>query len=130
MSKDNLPNPLTEKLLPTSSEDVQTALAALQLRKLQKEVLQQEEAEQTQKNARAQSVENARKSDAKKAADQELCTHVKPNGRSALAGQKTHSQERGYHYTFICQYCQKDFNETNIPPNLKLSAEQVGGPTN
>ena len=123
-STDRIPAPA-----PPSQADIQAALAALQLRKLTKEMNDQDESDQSKANARRQTAEKVREAEAKREANQEYCTHLKPNGRSALGGQKTHSQERGKAYTFICQYCQKEFNETNIPPQLRISPEQVGGPT-
>ena len=113
----------------TTQADIQAALAKLQLRKLTKEMQEQDDEESSKNNARLQTAEKVREADARREANQDFCTHVKPNGRTALGGQKTHSHVRGQVYTFICQYCQKEFNETNIPPNLRVSAEMVGGPT-
>ena len=63
--------------------------------------------------------------------DQELsrqnnCSHMKPWGGSAIAGQRDHAQMSHW----ICQFCWKEWKGTELPSNLRIPAEKVGGPDN
>jgi hypothetical protein len=115
--------------LPTSSDPeilaMQKGLLALQLKQLSKQVAEQDEAEQSHNAARLQNAIGQEKARQQQVQRQSMCPHVKPNGQSALGGQRIN----GTNYFFLCLYCQKEFNETNLPPHLRLPLERVGGPS-
>ena len=99
-------------------------LKALQLKQLQKQVGEQEESEAVQKAARIANAKSMEEGRLKQEQLQSLCPHTKPNGRTAISGQRDHSNN----YILICAYCQKLYNERTIPPMLRPSPEMVGGP--
>ena len=116
--------PVEIPFINTAEMSVDDQLKHLQLKQLQKQVGEQEETESVQRAARianAKSMDEGRK---KQEQLQGLCPHVKPNGRTAIGGQRDHSNN----YILICAYCQKLFNERTIPPMLRPSPETVGGP--
>lgn len=53
------------------------------------------------------------------------CSHRKPNGRSAIAGQKMQSQN----YLWLCQYCAQTWKNGELPVELRIDSELVGGPS-
>lgn len=57
-------------------------------------------------------------------ARQNSCLHRKPNGFTAIMGQKNHQNT----YNFVCLYCNKEFTEKNIPAGLMPDSALVGGP--
>ena len=54
---------------------------------------------------------------------QELCRHVKENGRPNIGGQKLSNG----HLSLVCQTCHREFDETNLPPHLMISLDNIGG---
>lgn len=104
----------------------QELLATLLARKLQKQLAQEEEAEEITKKAResgARSMDEMRKREFDK---QAACPHLKPNFQSALAGQRTHQ----HNYIFICQYCAREFSGDDLMkyPHLRIPLDRIGGP--
>ena len=59
-------------------------------------------------------------------ARQNNCSHMKPWGGSAIAGQRDHSQT----IHWICQFCAKEWKGMELPSNLRIPGEKVGGPDN
>lgn len=57
-------------------------------------------------------------------ATQSNCHHLKPNGASAIAGQRGHNHVPIY----ICQYCSKVWNGNELPGHLTVPPERIGGP--
>ena len=104
---------------------MQKGLMALQLRKLSKEIREQEEAEESIKEWRRQNALSADEARQKQVAMQALCPHLKPNGQPAIGGQRDHS----HNYIFVCAYCTKQFDQHTLPSHLRIPAEWVGGPT-
>ncbi len=54
---------------------------------------------------------------------QNYCNHLKENGRSRICGQKLSNN----HYSYLCSYCHKEFDETTLPPHLQVAMETIGG---
>lgn len=60
-------------------------------------------------------------------AEQASCPHMKPMGHgSAVAATRDHSG----HVHFLCQYCQKTWDDSQLPPSLRIPSEFIGGPHN
>jgi len=108
------------------SPPTQNALLELLTEELLRNKTDRQEKERIQQAARDANIADVRKNLLQKQADQEACLHRKPppSHASALAGQRTH---RGT-VVFVCQYCQKEFDQTTIPPNLQIPGETIGGP--
>jgi hypothetical protein len=110
--QNNGSNPVADRVLALLEQDLAERMAE------KKE--QKDQVLNFQKARRAALIEER----ARIEAEQNACLHVKPNGQSNLCGQKD-----GYgHYHFVCGYCSKEFNETNIPAHLKVPGHMVGGP--
>jgi len=78
------------------------------------------------KRARDQNIADIRKQVLKKAAERDACPHQKPNNRgSAIAGTRDHQG----HYHFLCQYCQKEWTDNELPAVLRIDGDFIGGPT-
>ena len=76
-----------------------------------------------------QSAENMKIARQKIEDDQTACDHRKPNGKSAIMGQKLHTGPKKDHFfTFVCGYCNKEFNEYTVPPTIRPDMAMVGGP--
>lgn len=104
---------------------LQKAKTALELEELEERVTASREKKESHRKLRAQTareMEDARK---KQMASQNMCAHKKPNGFTAVAGQRLNNG----HYALICQYCYKEFDETTIPFMLRPAQELIGGPT-
>ncbi len=83
-------------------------------------------ARQSAANARQQGMESIKKQAAAKADAQSNCPHMKPmNAGSAIAGQ--HDHKGIYHW--ICQYCHKEWEGSQLPPHLRIDMALVGGPS-
>lgn len=59
----------------------------------------------------------------KKAQSQAYCDHKKENGRSRICGQKLSNN----HYSYLCSYCHKEYDETTLPAHLQVPMETIGG---
>ena len=107
-----------------SPDEVRTQKEALELEELKERRAEIKEQRRIQLAARKQNAEQLELSRKQQEAIQSLCPHLKPNGTTAIAGQRDHQ----HHYIFICAYCSKTFNEHTLPPHLRVPAERVGGP--
>lgn len=142
MANNNNPNPINPPVQPPFNiltAPVETLTPEqLQHRRNIVETIELERKNEERNGALAQ-VEAARKANAdnmvmvhqQEVLRQSACTHIKPRGLgTALAGQKTH---RGW-YTFVCQYCGKNFSdppqrpEERVPQHLIPDMALVGGP--
>lgn len=59
----------------------------------------------------------------KRALAQAYCDHKKENGRSRICGQKLSNN----HYSYLCSYCHKEYDETTLPASLQVPMETIGG---
>jgi hypothetical protein len=113
-------------------EELQRLLVLAQLRNADLEFRKtsREEAKVTDqiemlKRAREQNIIDIRKQVAKRTAERNDCPHQKPNNRgSAIAGTRDHQG----HYHFLCQYCQKEWTDGELPPMLRIDSDFIGGP--
>ena len=98
----------------------------LQLEELQRVRNIRESSERDQRVARDSNVREIAKKLREKEELQAQCPHRKPppSFQSALAGQRDH---QGIAH-FICQYCQKEWTGSTVPPELRIDGGQVGGP--
>lgn len=78
-----------------------------------------EKARQEAREQNARSLESAR---GEKENQQKLCPHRKPNGKSAIAGQKKRKK-----IFYICQYCQQEYDEITLPPELDPNKDFANG---
>jgi hypothetical protein len=104
----------------------QELLAQLLARKLQRQLAQEDEAEDTNRKAREAGARTMQMKRDQETAKQNACPHLKPNFQSALAGQRTHQ----HNYVFICQYCACEFdgNDLMTRPHLRIPMDRIGGP--
>lgn len=104
----------------------QEMLATLLARKLQRQLAQEDEAEETNKKAREAGARTMQMKRDMEFGKQSACPHLKPNFQSALAGQRTHQ----HNYVFICQYCAKEFDGNDLmqTPHLRIPLDRIGGP--
>lgn len=114
-------------------EELQRALLVAQLRSAnlinareEREEGKRSESERVAKAARDNNIAEIRKQIARKTAERDGCPHQKPNNRgSAIAGTRDHQG----HYHFLCQYCQKEWTDNELPPHLRIDSDFIGGPT-
>jgi hypothetical protein len=107
-----------------SGGGAQDLLAAILVEKFAKE-----KAEQDKETAQVRAFKEAQLAAVEKTIQDKLnlqrqCPHLKPNHKSAVGGQKDHSG----HYHFICQYCQKEWVDGELPYQLQIPGDTVGGP--
>lgn len=104
----------------------QSALYELQAEELIRQKEKRLEEQRVQGAARAQNVTDIAKRLKEDQDRQANCSHRKPapSHESAIAGQRDHS---GVAH-FICQYCQKQWLGSELPPQLRVPADRVGGP--
>jgi hypothetical protein len=103
-----------------------SALVGVLARKLQRE---EDELTQRANEQKAQQKQGAMAMDMRRKqqeAAQANCSHMKPWGGPALAGQRNHQHQ----VMLICQFCGKLFNGLDIPAHLRIPAERIGGPDN
>lgn len=114
---------------PISSVDVESQLRqellALQLRREKKQDADATEQENQQIAARKQNALSQEAARQEKLRQQEGCAHRKPNNTSAIAGQRDHQHNSIY----LCQYCQKEYDQHTLPANLRPDPNFIGGPT-
>jgi hypothetical protein len=115
---------------PKAGAPVDDKRAALQdmLLKLLSNKLAEEENEKKMKVEEAQKLLIARTQDFKRAQEikvwtQENCDHRKEDGRSRLGGQRLSNGDTLY----ICQLCFKTWNQVNMPRNLQIDPNWIGG---
>lgn len=108
----------------TAAEKLQEQILTLQLAKLQREESQREADEQLAKNARLIGVTAMLQERENELAAQNQCPHLKPNGQSALGGQRDHRN----HYHFICGLCAKEWKDSEVPLFLRIDMSRIGGP--
>lgn len=104
--------------------DFQEQLLRLQLIKLQREEKERAEAEELARNARMIGMSALIQERENELQHQQACPHLKPNGQSAIAGQRDHRN----HYHWICQYCAKEWYDQEVPLHLRVDLARVGGP--
>lgn len=121
MSKDNENKPTVSE----SSKSVADQLAELQLLELREIQARKLEEKNQLRLVREAGMKSVREGMEKKKQEQEQCPHRKPYGESAIAGQRMHSHK----YKYICQYCQKEWTDNELPAPLRINAELVGGPS-
>lgn len=104
----------------------QTELVELDTEEKLRLKIQRETAENTQKIAKETVIADTKRQLAKEEAKRKNCIHRKPapSFESAVAGQRDHSQVAH----FICQYCGQEWEGSQLPPNLYIPADRVGGP--
>ena len=101
-------------------------LSELLARKLEKEQRLEDETEEQMLAARrshAKTLEDQRKFELAK---QAKCDHRLLGGMPNIAGQRDHQ----HHFHFICQACQKQWLDGELPTNLasQLDMDRIGGP--
>lgn len=85
------------------------------------------EAKRRLENLKSTTLKTEKKRKAIIGAEQASCPHMKPMGHgSAVAATRDH----GGHVHFLCQYCQKTWNDSELPPSLRIPSEFIGGPHN
>lgn len=103
----------------------QAELEILQAKKLKKEIETEEQQEFLRRKAHeegAKSMEQRRKQEEAKQAQ---CSHMlELNGGPAVACQRDHNQN----FIFLCQMCQKIWMNGEIPINLRIPVDRIGGP--
>lgn len=108
----------------SESGDAFKALAQMLLSHLQEQKAEKDEERRARMEAKRQgaiAMENRRKAEL---AVQEQCSHMKPWGGSAIAGQRDH--QGTFHW--ICQYCAKEWKNNELPVTLRIPLDRVGGP--
>jgi uncharacterized protein (DUF736 family) len=93
-------------LRSTREEDKETAEAEIRMKSRKEGAMAMERGRQEEINRQLQ------------------CHHKKPNGESAVAGQRLHS----HHIQYLCQTCSKEWRDGAIPLELRVPNERVGGP--
>lgn len=106
---------------PTSAQEQMARLLVL---KMEKELQAEKEEQQRLENLRLAQLENIKEMQRVQEETQRQCPHIKPNFRPAIGGQR---DGKG-HYQWICQYCQKQWIDSELPVQLRIPQEQVGGP--
>ncbi len=109
----------------STPSEIQQQLSALLLKRLAKQNAEEEEAERQAREVRRAGMEAVREGMKKKEAEQSQCGHKKPYGESAVVGQRAHSHS----YLWLCQYCQKSWKDGELPIDLRINGELVGGPS-
>ncbi len=112
--------------MPTNgpNNEIQQKLMELLLKRLAKQE-QTEEDERTTFEAARKTVREAQlKGWEQEKERRKQCSHKKPYGESAIAGQRLHSHS----YAWICQYCAESWIDGKLPSELRISGEKVGGP--
>jgi hypothetical protein len=136
MAKPAAKGPDTAALVTTLAASQQTPGQAMDpnlsqlLGVLARKMLREEaQLEQVESERKAQQEQGAKAMEQRRKAQknaQEQCSHLKPWGGSALAGQRTHQ----HNTLMICQFCGKLFDGIEVPPHLRIPAERIGGPDN
>src|SRR5262249_42866053 len=110
----------------SANSPVQDQLSALLLEKMRREEGERLSAEQQAEAYRQANLAQIRQAMEQKEREQTFCNHMKPNFRSALAGQKDHSGK----FHLLCQFCQKEFTDADFLrfPHLKIPGDMIGGP--
>lgn len=108
----------------TGPSEVQQQLAALLLKRLNKKDAEEEEAERLKKAARKAGMDAMIQGRTQELNKQNSCGHKKPSGAPAIAGQRLHSNK----YQWICLFCSKEWINTDLPVDLRINSELVGGP--
>ncbi len=115
---------LAGELTPGEVTDIGKQIEGLKARSELRKLLEEEEAIEQKKNARLAGIKSQVLRREAELAKQSQCPHKKPYGESALAGQRMHSHK----YVYICQYCSKEFYDNDVPLDLRIDSERVGGP--
>lgn len=108
----------------TGPSEVQKQLAELLLKRLSKKDAEEEEAERMKKAARKAGMDAMLAGRKQELDKQNSCGHKKPSGAPAIAGQRLHSNK----YQWICLFCSKEWINQELPIDLRINSEQVGGP--
>lgn len=112
--------------------DPQEALAAIQVRKQLKELLDQERLDAERIKLKSEQLRIIEEEIAENIAAQEACSHMKERGFGpAIVGQRNHSGN----INFLCLICQKSWvnfgnderDPERLPPHLHISSERIGG---
>lgn len=122
----NLDSESLSKLLESDTANYDDILKRLAVRE-KMEVLIAEEAVKADKARQLEASLRATQTEIEtKLRTQELCYHVKQNGRASVVGQKA---SHG-HAIFLCQTCQKTWQEGELPQYLAITMSDVmiGGP--
>jgi hypothetical protein len=105
-------------------EAVRARLEYLQLQRMEEEEAAKEEQRQMQIRAREQGARTMARQREAELAKQASCNHTKPNGRPAIGGQRDHQGD----YRFICLFCSKEWTNNELPQNLIIDRDMIGGP--
>ena len=108
----------------SGSSPIQQQLAELLLKRLSKKDAEEEEELRMKLAARKAGADAQAAGRAMEIAKQNQCGHKKPYGESAVAGQRLHSHK----YLWICQYCAKEWVGMDLPIELRVNSDIVGGP--
>lgn len=95
-----------------------------QLMELRQRRLAREEQERMQRVARENNIKSVAVKMQKEGARRAACPHRKPNNRPAVAGMRDHN----HNFHFICQYCQQEWTNNELPLGLQIDMDTVGGP--
>jgi CO/xanthine dehydrogenase Mo-binding subunit len=100
--------------------------AELELAELEERKVQKEEVLAASLRARESSLKSWKERITSTEKAQKFCTHRKPapSRDTYIAGQRDH---RG-HTIFLCQLCQKSFEQGQVPLDLLPSSDIIGGP--
>jgi hypothetical protein len=115
-------------------DDVEKRLRMIQLQRMEREEAEIVDAANAKRISREAGHESIKMQMANEAAKQRLCSHLKENGYTHLAGQRNHAGV----IILVCQSCQKMFrsdapegSKEFLPPSLVPTREgSVGGPNN
>lgn len=112
----------------SNTDALQARLLEMQIAELER---QKNEREKSEKDAlelilrqREIGLKAMLQEDEQKKLNQAQCSHKKPNGLPNIGGQRDHRQ----HYHWICSYCSKEWTDNELPLDLRISQDLVGGP--
>lgn len=106
------------------SGDIQKTLLRIMLEKYQREKAEEEERQKLLLEARKQGAMTMEMRRQAELAAQEACSHMKPYGGPAIGGQRDHNNT--IHY--VCLHCGKHWTQADLPPNLRIPMDKIGGP--
>lgn len=108
-----------------AKSSAQLQLEELQAKKLKKEMDQQEENEENRRKAHAEGARSMEQRRLNELAKQAACNHMlELQGGPAIVCQRNHNRD----YMFMCQLCQKEWLNGEVPPHLRIPMDRIGGP--
>ncbi len=122
--QENLHDVVLSQALGGGQSEIQQQLATLLLKRLSKQDADEEETIRLRAAARKAGMDAQLKGREQELLKQSQCAHKKPYGEPATAGQRLHSN----HYQWLCQYCAKEWIDSELPIELRIDSTLVGGP--